>query len=115
MIIRSGSIFKHYTKIDNYVTTSKEISDGAFRVYTYYSGLKTGDNFVDQYVCKALDIKVQTLTKRKAELKKAGLILTEQIAPRIYVLYIGNTEISAAGVKMKYEEEENKRLAKPKD
>ena len=114
MIIRSGNIFKHYTKIDNYVTSSRKISDGAYRVYAYYSGLKTGDNFVDQYVCKALDIQQQVLTKRKKELTDAGFVLSERLSGRTYVLYIGNTEISATGVKMKYEEEENKRLAGPK-
>ena len=111
MIIRTGNLFKHYTKIDNYVTANKQISDGAFRVYTYYAGLKDGNNFVDEYVMKALNISQKVLTNRKSELKKAGLILSDRIASRIYVLYIGNSKISAARLKKAYELDEKKNLA----
>ena len=111
MIVRQADLFKGWTKVDNHVTTNKKISDGAFRLYAYYSGLRHGDNFVDKYVIKGLGISKQVLTKRRKELKDADLICVDQIAARIYVIYIGNTRMSASRFKIQFEKEERDRAA----
>ena len=106
MIIRTAALYKQYVKVNNSVITSPQLSDGEFRVYCYYSSLKDGQNFSDNYVCKALRINKNTLAKRKRVLKKVGLFVTEQISPRIYTLFIGNFNMSAATVQYAFHEKE---------
>lgn len=107
MIIRHHKPTEAYTKIDRYVITNPELSDGAIRLYCYLCGLMNGANFSDTYLLAALRISKDTLARRKKELKDAGLILTEQIRPRVYVIYIGHMKQSASQVKAEWEKFED--------
>lgn len=98
MIIRHYKPTEAYTKIDRRVITNPDLSDGAIRLYCYLCGLMNGANFSDTYLLAALKISKDTLARRKKELKDAGLILTHQIRPRVYVLYIGYSDLNATAV-----------------
>ena len=107
MIIRHYKPTECYTKIDRRVITNPELSDGAIRLYCYLCGLMNGANFSDTYLKAALKISKETLARRKKELKDAGLILVDQIRPRVYVIYIGYMERNAASVKEEWEKFED--------
>ena len=102
MIIRNGDIFNGFTKVDKAIFTDRRLTDGAKVLYAYLLGLRSGANFVDKYVMKGLGITQQVLTKRKKELKDARLIETEQIAPRLYVLYVANSKMDLYKTKEKW-------------
>ena len=97
-----------YTQVDKYVFTKRGLSDGAKVLHGYLAGLRDADNFSDTYILKALDTSQTVLTRRKKELKDHGLILVDQISPRVYVLYVGNTKESAEHVKLTWITEEDK-------
>ena len=99
MIIRHSSPINSFTKLDRRVFANPNISDGAIRLYGYMCGLKNGANFTDKYIIKAMNISQTVLTRRKKELKDNDLILIDQIAPRVYVVYIGYTNMPARDVK----------------
>ena len=50
---------------------------------------------------------VDDITDMFIELKDAGLILVDQISPRIYVLYVGHTRLCASEVKRMWVSEED--------
>ena len=108
MIIRHKLPPRNFTRIDRYVFTNENLSDGAKVLYGYLCGLKNGANFCDVYLMGALKLQKPALAKRKRELKKAGLILTEQISARVYVIYIGYTGCLAEQVKAEWTAEEDK-------
>ena len=95
MIIRTKGIYSGYAKVDNQIAMTRNISDGAFRLYAYFIALKNGDNFVDKFIMKGLGISQATLTKRKKELKDAGLIASERLASREYILWVGDSQMPA--------------------
>lgn len=97
------AITSNYTKMDNAVFTLKTISDGAKVLYGYLAGLKDGANFSDTYIMAAMEWSQTSLTRKKKELKDAGLIHAVQIRPRLHVLYIGNTQISATRVAVQWD------------
>lgn len=103
MIIRKKLPSRPFTQIDKVVITDQSLSDGAIRLYAFLMGLKNGDNFADAYLVKAMGISQRSLTNRKRELKNAGLILVDQITPRLYVIYIGDSRKSAAECKSEWE------------
>jgi len=108
MIIRHALPTRKFTKIDRFVFSNRALSDGAVRLYGYLCGLRNGANFNDAYIIKALDMSRTVLGRRKKELKDNGLLLIEQLGPRVYVGYIGYTEQSAEEVKNRWEMEEDK-------
>ena len=95
MIIRTKGIYSGYAKVDNQIAMRRNISDGAFRLYAYFIALKNGDNFIDKFIMKGLGISQATLTKRKKELKDAGLIESERLASREYILWVGDSQMPA--------------------
>lgn len=99
MIIRHSLPTKNYTKVDRRVFTNPKISDGAKVLYGYLCGLRNGANFSDKYIIQALGMSLRALANRKKELKDNDLILIDQIAPRLYVIYIGYTSLSAKEVR----------------
>jgi len=98
MIIRHRSPDKGWVKIDKKVMTL-DMSNGAKVLYAYMSGLKNGSAYSDKYLCMALKMSQAMLTRRKAELKSSGLLIVEQIQPRVYVAYIGSTSKRANEVR----------------
>lgn len=106
MIIRHNLPNRKFTRIDRYVFTNMTLSDGAVRLYGFLCGLRNGANFTDAYIISAMHISQAVVTRRKGELKKAGLILIDQITPRLYVIYIGHSKLSANSVKESWKEEE---------
>lgn len=106
MIIRKALPKDSYTKMDNKVFTDQRLSDGAKVLYGYLASLRTGANFTDDYIVKAMGISKRALANRKKELKQAGLILIDQVSMRIYVIYIGHTRFSAEKVKQTWIEED---------
>lgn len=107
MLIRTGDIFNGYTKVDKQVFTNPYLTNGAKVLYGYLSGLKSGQNFSDKYIMKALGISQQILTKRKKELKEQNLIMVKRIAARIYVMYIGNSKMSVHATERRWDEIED--------
>ena len=99
MIIRHNLPTKSFTRLDRRVFTNPNLSDGAVRLYGYMCGLVNGANFTDAYIMKALAISKTVLARRKKELKDFDLILVDQISPRVYVIYIGYTQMTATDVK----------------
>lgn len=107
MIIRHTLPIRNFTRIDRYVFCNKNISDGAVRLYGYLCGLITGANISDKYIIKTMGISQAVLTKRKKELKDHGLLLVDQISPRVYVAYIGYSKLSANEVKEIWNKEDD--------
>lgn len=99
MIIRHNLPTKNYTKVDRRVFVNPKLTDGAKVLYGYLCGLRNGANFSDKYIVKAMGMSLRALANRKKELKENKLILIEQISPRVYVIYIGYTSLSAAEVR----------------
>lgn len=113
VIIRHSLPNRCFTRIDRRVFTNTNLSDGAKVLYGYLCGLRNGANFSDAYVIKALDTSQRVLTRRKKELKDEDLILMDQLTPRIYVIYIGHSLLSASEVKAGWNREDD--LFKAKD
>jgi hypothetical protein len=107
MIIRHNLPNYGFTRIDRKVFTNPNITDGATRLYGYLCGLRNGANFSDKYITKAMSISQAVLTKRKKELKDAGLILVDQVSPRVYVVYIGHSNMLAKQVRQIWLNEED--------
>ena len=107
MIIIRDPISKCFTKVDKYVFTvpSNRLTDGAKVLYGYFSGLPTGRAYSDKYLMKALGISQGTLTRRKKELKDMDLILTIQLGPKVYMMFVGRLDHPASLVKMHWEKE----------
>lgn len=105
-IIRKFVPQERYNIVDRHVFTMNELSFAARCLYGYLAGLRSGANFSDTYLMKALDMSKSTLTRRKKELRDAGLILVEQIRPRVYVTYIGTSTYHAEHVKTHWEKVE---------
>ena len=99
MIIRHSLPTKSFTRIDRRIFANPNLSDGSKVLYGYMCGLKNGANFSDKYLLIAMDISQAVLTRRKKELKDMDLILVDQIAPRVYVVYIGYSGMPATEVK----------------
>lgn len=107
MIIRHNLPTKRFTKLDRRVFSNKAITDGSVRLYGYLCGLRNGACFSDGYIKKALGISQTVLTRRKKELKDHDLLLIEQISPRVYIGYIGYTNMGAQEVKDLWKEDED--------
>jgi hypothetical protein len=114
MIIRHSLPSTRFTKIDRKVFANPKLSDGAVRLYGYLCGLRNGASFSDTYLADALFVKLRTITTRKKELTDAGMILCEQMTPRVYVIYIGHTALNAQQVKESWLNEEDKDKEKTK-
>jgi hypothetical protein len=106
MIVRHNLPTTSYTRIDRNVFALPDVSDGAKVLYGFLCGLRSGSNFSDTYVMGALGVSRTALTRRKAELKKARLILVHQVSPRVFVLYIGHTRMPADAVKLNWDKED---------
>lgn len=99
MIIRHNLPIRNFTKIHRSVFTNPELTDGAVRLYSYLCSLRNGADFSDKYIIKAMGISQNVLSRRKKELKEHGLILMDQVSPRIYIIYIGYPGQPASVVK----------------
>jgi hypothetical protein len=91
-----------YIHIHNDIVTNKILSDKAKVLYGYLLSLTDKDPCDDTSVCNALDTTVTTLSRTKKELKNAGLMVTECIAPGTWVTYLGNPNCPASKVKEIY-------------
>jgi len=105
MIIRHKSPERGWVKVDRRVL-QLDISDGAKVLYLFLCSLKNGTAYTDLVLCARLKCKQATLTNRKKELKKEGLLLVEQILPRVYVAYIGSTKENCNVVRAKWADED---------
>ena len=97
--IVQAEIHNNWSKLDRYVFTMHNLSDGAKVLYGYLIGLKDGDNFNDGYIIKALNISKNVLAKRKRELKDYKLLTVLRMGPKTYINFIGNTMINSDCVK----------------
>jgi len=102
MIIRHNLPRDNWVKYDKNVFLLTTISDGAKVLYGYMCGLRNGADAFDVDTAVKLGLSQQVLARRKRELKEAGLLLVDQIGPRVYVAYIGHTGISALQVKYQW-------------
>lgn len=105
MIVRHIFPKENWVKMDKSLAIDSSLSDGAYRLYGYLSGLRNGADFNDSYIMIGLGITKNTLAKRKRELTKLGLILVDQLRPRQYVIYIGHSSCKADRVKKMWEDE----------
>lgn len=110
MIVRHIFPKENWVKMDKSLAIDSSLSDGAYRLYGYLSGLRNGADFKDTYIMIGLGITKGTLAKRKRELSKLGLILVDQIRPRQYVIYIGHSKCTADKVKEMWEAESTHRF-----
>lgn len=106
MIVRHMFPSENWVKMDKALAIDATLSDGAYRLYGYLSGLRNGADFNDNYIMHGLGVTKNTLAKRKRELTKLGLILVDQIRPRQYVIYIGHSRCPALKVKKMWEAED---------
>jgi hypothetical protein len=104
MIIKKSLPNGGYAKISNKIFTNKRLSHGAIRLYGYLCTLPNGKTFVDKDIMKNIGVSQPMLTRWKKELKDENLILTIQLAPRIYDLYVGHPDFLATCVKREWEE-----------
>lgn len=105
MFIKKGTPRERFTKISNEIITNPKLSDGAIRLYCLYASLPNGKNITDAYIEKVLGIVGKTITRRKSELKKEGLLLTHRLAPNVYDVYIGYANMPASEVKAMWDRE----------
>lgn len=89
---------KFFTMVDRKVLTHKKLSDGAKLLYCFLFGLPPSTNYSDGYLMKVMDLSQRSITSRKRELKKADLLLTEQIGARVYHAYMGTLDLPASKV-----------------
>lgn len=106
MIVRHSLPTKNFVRLDRYVFTSQDLTDGAKVLYGFLCSLRNGASFSDAYITKALNISQSALARRRRELTAAGLILVDQVAARVHVVYIGFTNLPAALVKEQWVEED---------
>jgi len=99
MHIKKSLPNRSFTKMDNRIFVDPNLSDGAIRLYGFLASLPNGKTIVDKYIMKSMDISQRVLSRRKSELKEAGLIYMEQLAPRVYDLYIGYPDMPAKKVR----------------
>ncbi len=90
---------KSFTRMDNGVIKNMEISDGAFRLYSYLIMVPPSVNYDDDTLIEELHLSRRSIATRKAELKKVDLLCIEQIGPRIYHAYMGDSKIGASMVR----------------
>ena len=105
MIVVRENTPSSWCKVDKKVFANPNITDGAVRLYGYLIGLQSGRNFTDAYLVKALGISNRTLANRKRELSVQGLIKVKQVAPRLYMLFIGSTQRPAESVYLNWRKE----------
>ena len=110
MYIKRAPVVKPFTQIDKRVIENKKLSDGAKVLYMYLSGLHLSTDFTDGYLMKVLGLSRRAIANRKKELKDCDLIYIEQLGPRIFMMYIGNTKNPASEVKKWWDEEKKKDL-----
>lgn len=103
MFIRHDLPINGWTKIDRNVFTL-DISAGAKVLYGYLCGLQNGANLSKEKMADKLKITPRTLTNYEKELKKANLLLIEQVSPRNWVAYIGHTRRLAVQVRNEWQE-----------
>lgn len=115
MYIKRAPIYKTFTKIDKRVIENSKLSDGAKVLYMYLSGLHPSMDFTDGYLMKVLGLSRRAIANRKKELKDVDLIDIEQLGPRIYMMYIGNTGTPASAVKAEWVREKQKDLPKEEE
>ena len=85
------------------VFAREDITDGAKVLYGYLSGLESGASFEDSDLLKKFNINQPVLTKRKRELKEAGLIMQDSVGPRTYIMYVGDSSYPADVIKNMWE------------
>lgn len=90
---------RNWTKTDNNIIKDLKISDGAFRLYCYLVMVPPSVNYDNKRLMTDLGLSERALSNRKVELKKADLLYIEQIGPRIYHAYMGNSKVSASTVR----------------
>jgi len=110
MFIRHKNPSEAWVKFDKAVMTRYDLTDGAKVLYAYLSGVDNGAAYVDTYLCKALNCSQRVLTRRRTELRSAGLLLVEQIQPRIWVCYVGNSKVTADKVKKNWKPSDGLRI-----
>lgn len=105
MHIKKSLPREKFTKVPNELWALEDLSDGAKVMYGFIASLPNGKTIHDGYISKSLNISGRTVTNRKTELVGKGLLLMDQLAPRVYDLYIGYPGMPAARVKQLWEEE----------
>jgi hypothetical protein len=105
MFIKKGTPRERFTKVSNAIVCDSSLSDGAIRLYCLYASLPNGKNITDAYISKVLGITDKTITRRKKELKEAGLLLVHRLAPNVYDIFIGYAEMPAVKVKELWDNE----------
>lgn len=101
-----------FTKVDNSLWFNMKLSAEGLRLYGALASLKNFETINDGFLCKALEMSIATLTRKKKELKDMDLICTVCICPRVYVLYIGSVGFPASAVSRHFEAEDRKRLGR---
>jgi len=99
MIIRHDLPGSNFVKFDNNIFLNQNLTDGAKVLYGYLCGLRNGAGYTDKIIVDSMKISKTILTRRKKELKNEGLLLVDQISPRVFVAYIGHSRKTAMAVK----------------
>jgi hypothetical protein len=106
MHIKKSLPRERFTKISNEVWCDETLTDGAKVLYGFLASLPNGKTIHDGYIVKCLGTSSAMVTRRKRELKEAGLLLMVQLAPRVYDLYIGYPGYPASRVQAVWENED---------
>jgi len=104
--------YDNFVRLDRSIIKSRTLSDGAVRLYGYLASLRQGSKYSDEQTIEDLGIGEATLYRRKGELKNQDLICTQQLAPRVYIIFIGTSKYKASAVKAEWNEGRNKKEAK---
>ena len=102
LIIKTCPAYKkeqRFTQIGNSVVKRADLSDGAFRLYAFLTSWLPTSRLNDSGIAKELGISSAVVTRRKKELKEKELLVIVQIAPTIYINYLGHNDMSANEVK----------------
>ncbi len=99
MLVKKGLPFTNFTKIDNNIIEMLEVSDGAFRLYSWLAAQPDGATIDDIVLQKRLKLSRAVITRRKKELKDVNLILLDRVGPNLYNMYVGCSDKFAHRVK----------------
>ena len=111
MFIRCELPKEYYMKFDRNIFLDHRLSDGAVRLYGYLAGHRNSDEVTDEYIRQKMNLSKAVLARRKKELKDVDLLIVEQIHPRVYMAYVGNSVRGATAVK-KYWDNRKEELEK---
>lgn len=98
MIVQHELTAEKFLEAARAVTRDLGFPDSTVRFYVFLAGLENGYDFREMFLQKTLNMGRNAIVQRKKDLKKAGMLIIEEIERKKFMAFIGSPTQPASEV-----------------